>query len=120
MKKIILIQFFVVIAQIINAQITIDGKDLNADSSIQFISLIGVDVGLFKKKLVVTVDYGQKIPAFDTDMTVKGPDGKVFYYQSMTGALNFFYENGWDLVGTDVEMNAKIGAIYRWLLRRRK
>lgn len=120
MKK-ILIGLLLMVSMGAEAQIMVDGKDINADTSLQYIEIVGADIGLFKKKLVVGVDYGQKLNIFEgIDTAVKGEDGKNKIFNSMTGALNFFCANGWEYVNSYAISVPSSGSVYHWLLRRKK
>jgi hypothetical protein len=116
--KVLLIALLIMIGTSAKAQILVDGKDINADSTLQYIEIVGADIGFFKKKLVICVDYGQKFSIFDgTDTVVKTADGKNKIFNSMTGALNFFVANGWEYVNSYAISVPNNGSVYHWLLR---
>lgn len=100
----------------------VDGVDLMQMREIEYIQLLGVDVGIFKKKLTVIVNYGQKIKAFDTDTQVEGDDGKAIIFNSMVDALNYFNNHGWDFVTAYAVSNpgGTSGSTYHYLMRRKK
>lgn len=121
MKKVIMVSLLLLVSMGAEAQIMVDGADINADTTLQYIEIVGADIGLFKKKLVVGVDYGQKLNIFEgIDTKVKAADGKNMIFNSMTGALNFFCANGWEYVNSYAISVPSSGSVYHWLLRRRK
>lgn len=98
---------------------TVDGVDLGKIPSIQYIEILGVNKGLFQKKIVVVVDYGQKIEAFETDTRVQGADGKPVVFNSMMDAVNRFYFWGWDLMFAYDVSSGQGGTVYHYVLKRR-
>lgn len=100
------------------SQVVVDSINLNDVPGLEFIQILGFDVGFFKKKLVVVVDFGQKYPMGQDSRVTKDGVEKVF--QSMVQALNFFYNNGWDLETSFLLTVPGNGHVYHHLLRRRK
>jgi hypothetical protein len=120
MKRVLILGIFSILSLTIKGQITIDGKDISSDSTLTYIEIVGADIGLFKKKLVVVVDYGQKFSIWDgKDSAVKGPDGKNYIFNTMVDALNFFSRNGWTYENSYAISVPNSGNVYRFLLKRK-
>lgn len=97
----------------------VDGKNIGEMTEVQYVEIKGVSQGLFKKKIVVIVDYGQKINAFETDARVQGPDGKAVVFNSMMDALNQFSGWGWELVTTYFISEGSSGSVINYVLRKK-
>ena len=120
MKKLSIVLALCALPLLAKCQITIDGKDISSDSTLTYIEIVGADIGLFKKKLVVVVDYGQKFSIWDgKDSAVKGPDGKNYIFNTMVDALNFFSRNGWTYENSYAISVPNSGNVYRFLLKRK-
>lgn len=120
MKKIINLIALCVLPLLAKSQITVDGKDITSDSTLTYIEIVGADIGLFKKKLVVGVDFGQKLSIWDgKDSAVKGADGKNVIFNSMVDALNFFSRNGWIYENSYAISVPNAGSVYHFLLKRK-
>ena len=104
---------------ICNGQVIVNDQNIN-DLNIQYVELVGYDIGMFKKNLVVVVDYGQKTK-WSEAQTITGEDGKPQKFESMTGALNFMNANGWDYLDAylvSVQGNGG-GSVYHYILKRK-
>jgi hypothetical protein len=99
---------------------TVDGVNLAEKREVEYLQLVGYSQGLFKKKMVVIVDYGQKIKAFDTDTRVEGSDGKPIIFNSMMDAMNQFNGWGWELLTTYYVSVQGSGDVLHYVLRRKK
>lgn len=120
MKKVLVIFALCFFSFFAKSQITIDGKDISSDSTLTYIEIVGADIGLFKKKLVVVVDYGQKFSIWDgKDSAVKGSDGKNYIFNTMVDALNFFSRNGWIYENSYAISVPNSGNVYHFLLKRK-
>jgi hypothetical protein len=120
MKRLTILALFSLFSCVLVAQINVDGKDINADDNLQYIEILGADIGVFKKKIVVVVDYGQKVAIMDgKDSAVKDASGKVVIFNSMIDALNFFVANGWEYVNS-YAVTITNTSVYHYLLRRVK
>lgn len=117
MKNLIL--FLALVAPVMGWGQTVDGVDLATHTGIDYVEIVGFNQGLFKKKIVVIVDYGQKITAFESDTRVQGPEGKPIIFNSMMDAVNRFSGWGWQLMFA-YDVNAgQAGTVYHYVLRRK-
>lgn len=117
--KILLFMLFLTVPFCVKSQILVEGKDINADSTLQYIEIVGADIGLFKKKLVVGVDFGQKMSLFDgKDTAIKDKEGKTTIFNTMIDALNFFARNGWAYRDAYTVSVPNSGQVYHFLLTR--
>jgi hypothetical protein len=116
--KTLLIGLLFLLTQQGSAQVVVDSINLNEVPQLEFIQILGYNQGFFKKKLVVIVDYGQRF-TWDKDSRVT-KDGEVKVFQSMVQALNFFFDNGWDLETSFLLSIEGSGHVYHHLLRRKK
>ena len=120
MKKQLLGAVLFLLPLFVKSQVLIDGKDINADSTLTYIEIVGADIGLFKKKLVVVVDYGQKFSIWDAkDSAVKDSAGKNYIFNTMVDALNFFSRNGWIYENSYAISVPNSGNVYHFLLKRK-
>lgn len=99
---------------------TVDGVNLGEKKDVEYLQLVGYSQGVLKKKVVVIVDYGQKIKAFDTDTRVEGADGKPIIFNSMMDAMNQFNGWGWELLTTYYVSVPNSGDVLHYVLRRKK
>lgn len=97
----------------------VDGVNLAEKKEIDYLEIVGYNQGVFKKKIVVIVDYGQKIKAFETDTRVEGADGKPIVFNSMMDAVNQFSGWGWELMFAYDVNTGQGGTVYHYVLRRR-
>lgn len=103
-----------------NSQI-VDGVNLAERLDIDYLEIQGYNMGMFKKRIVVIVDYGQKIKMFDSDTRVEDENGKPIVFNSMIDAVNRFSGWGWELqFAYAVSTGTNGGSIYHYVLRRRK
>jgi len=98
----------------------VDGVNLADKPEIDYLEIMGINMGLFKKKIVVIVDYGQKIAAFEDNTSVQDSDGKKFIFNSMMDAVNKFSEWGWDLMFAYDVNTGQGGTVYHYVMRRKK
>lgn len=97
-----------------NAQI-VDGVDIWKDSTVQYIQIVGSS-GLLNRKVVISVDYGQKVD-WGTDSRMEDENGKIIKLNSLIHALNYFYAKGWDFV-TAYTVTVGNSNVYHYTLRR--
>lgn len=118
----VLIVFFGFSECYAQGKVVVNGVNVN-DLPIEYVQILGSDIGLFKKNVVVTVDYGQKMK-FAEPQTITGDDGKHKSFESVIGALNFMSENGWEFVTayavTVGSGTANQSNVYHYLLRKKK
>lgn len=119
MKKITLTILLAVLIASAKAQIMVDETDINKLSGVKYCEILAYDIGLFKKKIVINVDYGQKAK-FGEDMSIKDSNGKTYIFNSVIDALNFFEGNGWVFVSNyAVSLPNNGGMVYHTLLKRK-
>lgn len=80
-----------------SSQIYVDKEDISQDSTIQFIV---VTANQAVSKVSVQVDYGQKKTIAKPGALYDG-SGQFKNFFSLGGALNYFYQEGWDLVSLE-------------------
>jgi hypothetical protein len=98
----------------------VDGLDIGKMETIDYLEILGTDLGVFKKKIIIQVDYGQKFKLGETDMTVEGEDGKAIIFNSMMDAVNRFNNWGWELQFAYNVSNGQGGAIYHYVFKRKE
>ncbi len=106
-------------SQMLSAQV-IDGVNLADKKDLDYIEILGVNQGVFKQKLVIVVDYGQKIKAFESDTRVEGADGKPIEFNSMMDAVNRFSAWGWELQTTYALSVGNNGSVLHYVFKRKK
>lgn len=93
----------------------VDGVDIWKDSTVQYIQIVGAS-GLLNRKVVISVDYGQKVD-WGTDSRMEDENGKIIKLNSLMHALNYFYAKGWDFV-TAYTVTVGNSNVYHYTLRR--
>lgn len=116
MKKLVLILAICITCSLLKAQLTVDGVEINK-LSVNYIEIVGTDVGIFSKKLVVAIDYGQEKKNFSSPSFVKDERGTHVFY-SMVDALNFFENNGWQYVNNYL-VTVQTTNVYHFLLKKK-
>lgn len=101
-----------------NAQVKVEGVDIN-ELDIEFCQLMGYNKSLFGQKIIITIDYGQKHKAFQSQL-ITGLDEKAKVFNSVVDALNFMSKNGWEYVSNFAVSQSTGSAVYNYLLRRKK
>jgi len=117
MKRILLVWALALSSLAAKAQVIVDGVDINTKADIEYIEIVGTQVGVFTRKIVVVVDYGQKFE-FGEAQTITGADGKPAKFLGITDALNFMVHNGWEYVNQYIVTIGNQNA-YHFLLRRK-
>lgn len=119
MKKVTLSILLAMLLVSAKAQIIVDETDINKLSEVKYCEILAYDVGLFKKKIIINVDYGQKAK-FGEDMSIKDSNGKTYIFNSLINALNFFESNGWVFVSNyAISLPNNGGMVYHTLLKRK-
>jgi hypothetical protein len=118
MKKILLLAF-IVISLKSKSQVKVDGVDINT-LGINYCEIVGSDMGLFKKKIIIAVDYGQKINLADGTAIEDMATNKPVIFNSMIDALNFMDKNGWEYINCYAVSIPNSVSIYHYLLKRKK
>ena len=97
----------------------VDGVNIAKDTDVDYLEILGYNQGVFKKKIVIIVDYGQKIKMFESDTRVEGTDGSIIIFNSMMDAVNQFSKWGWELMfAYDVSTEGG-GTVYHYVLHRK-
>ena len=102
----------------LSKMVTINGIDINKLDNVKYCQIVGYNVSLFGKKIVITVDYGQKMK-FGQPQQIAGQDGDYKTFNSMIHALNFMEENGWQYVNS-YSITLSNSQVYHYLLKRKK
>ena len=98
----------------------VDGVNLAEQKTVEYVEILGINTGVFKKKVVVIVDYGQKIKLYDTDTRVEDADGKSIIFNSMMDAVNQFNGWGWELMFAYPVSEGQVNSVYHYVMRRKK
>ena len=101
----------------LNAQVVVDGIDINKIDRIKYCQLVARGKGL-SNKIIVNVDYGQALPVFK-QQAITGRDGKKRVFNSIIDALNFMEENGWAFVQLE-SVTEENNTTFYYLLKRRR
>lgn len=105
-------------ACMVYSQVVVNDINLNERKDIEFLQIVGVQKRIFSNKLIVVVDFGEKVKWKKGKGSAVLNDGKRMEFYSMVGVLNFFYNNGWDFVDTyTITVNKQ--SVYHFLLRRK-
>jgi hypothetical protein len=118
MKKILLLAL-IAISLKSQSQVKVDGVDINT-LPINYCQIVGFDMGVFKKKVVISVDYGQKVVLGEGTTIEDIATNKPVVFNSMIDALNFMDKNGWEYINSYAISNANAGSVYHYLLKRKK
>ena len=92
--------------------------DLNS-LPINYCQIVGYDMGMFKKKVVILVDYGQKVTLGEASTIEDLATNKPVIFNSMVDALNFMDKNGWEYIDSYAVSMANSGSVYHYLLKRK-
>lgn len=116
MKKLLTV---LMIAFSLNAmsQVIVNGVDVNKEE-IEYCKIIGYNKSLFGTKIIITIDYGQKMK-ITKPQTITGENGKAKVFHSVIGALNFMQKNGWEYVN-NYAITMGQNNVYHYLLKRKK
>ena len=115
--------FFTVVILVIaslnqcRAQVYVNGIDINT-LDIEYIEMVVTDMGMFKKNIVVSIDYGQKVKSGD-QVIIADKDNKPVNFESNMGALNFLAKNGWEFVTAYLVSVPQAGSVYHYVLKRK-
>ncbi len=95
MKKTFLCFAMLVAAVSLKAQIYVDGKDISTEFTGNY--LVINDRGAFGQKgYSIEVDYGKPDFRSREENYLTDSEGQVLNFRTIVGALNYFYENGWE------------------------
>lgn len=113
MKKAFFLILFIFQSMLAAAQLYVDGKQLDASNSSNYLEVIPMhkEDGPY----YLAIDYGQKpVPGAKRGDFLTDQGGRRFEFRSVVDGLNFLYENGWEVSEVYVFMEAR-----RYLMRRR-
>jgi hypothetical protein len=96
MKKILSTLIILLFSYGLKAQF-VDGVDISGKAYIQILNWQKSTGGFGKNN--VFIDYGQK-DVLKKNVVIRGKDGNVEELTNYVATLNFFANNGWELVGT--------------------
>ena len=97
MKKFIVISLFFLFSYS-DTYSQVNVNDVNiSELDIKYCSIVGYNASIFGKKIIVTVDYGQKYQ-FWKAQNITDANNKNIIFNSMVDALNFMEKNGWEYV----------------------
>lgn len=102
------------------AQVFVNRIDINKLPRLEYCEIVGIDMGIFKKKLQVVIDFGQPIH-WGNDMSISEDTlGEAKIFNTMIHALNFMSNNGWEYVDAYAISEPSGGKVYHYLLRKKK
>lgn len=116
MKALVFFAFLFFSSIVSFAQIKVNDVDITPLKDVQYIRVIAGQVGL-SAKLTVAVDYGQEFK-LGTEMRISGPDGKPQKFNSVAAVLNFFANNGWELI-TSSPISEGGNSLFQFILKRK-
>jgi hypothetical protein len=100
-----------------NAQVIVDGVDINKMEELQYVELVGQTRFINLTKIKVFVDYGQNFSW--RQQTIEDVNGERSSFNSMVDALNFMYENGWEFV-SNYHIDNDGSLTYHYILQRQE
>lgn len=98
-----------------NAQVIVDGVDINKMEELQYVELVGQTRFINLTKIKVFVDYGQDFSW--RQQTIEDESGTRSSFNSMVDALNFMYANGWEFV-SNYHIDNDGSLTYHYILQR--
>lgn len=108
MKKPLLIVLLASAAFSLKAQVYVDGKNLNADSSIRYIEIVHYAPPVFFFNINY-IDFGQRDPS---DSRFTDANGKKFKINSPVHLLTYMQQNGWWLLRRDISPVSNSANVY--------
>ena len=99
-------------------KVIVEGVNINALPNVKYCQLLGYNEGWFKKKIIISVDYGQEFVPFSQGMRITDQSAKPIVFNSMIDALNFMENNGWEYVNQNSVSSNGGGYVYHFLLKR--
>lgn len=100
-----------------NTIVNVDGVNINS-LSIQYCEIHGYGAAFFNNKIVISIDYGQRVGWGDHSL-IKNSSGESINFNSMIDALNFMEKSGWEYINNYVVSNGQ-SLYYTYLLKRKK
>lgn len=117
MKKILLALSLGLFSLSGNAQVIVDGVDINKMDELQYVELVGQTRFINLTKIKVFVDYGQDFSW--RQQTIEDKSGERSSFNSMVDALNFMYDNGWEFV-SNYHIDNDGSLTYHYILQRQE
>jgi len=117
MKKILLALSLGLFSLSGNAQVIVDGVDINKMEELQYVELVGQTRFINLTKIKVFVDYGQDFSW--RQQTIEDKSGERSSFNSMVDALNFMYDNGWEFV-SNYHIDNDGSLTYHYILQRQE
>jgi hypothetical protein len=115
--KLLFIVLIMIVSSTIQAQVKVEGIDINSLSDIKYVEIVGA-FKFMSTKVTVYIDYGQKLK-LGTDQRIENETGKPMVFNSMVDALNFMEANGWVFVNNYAITSGQQN-VYHFLLKRRE
>ncbi len=100
-------------------KVLVNGININDLPDVKYCQLLGYNEGIFKKKVIINVDYGQEFVPFTQGMRITDKSDKAIVFNSMVDALNFMEINGWEYVSQNAISSSSGGSVYHYLLKRK-
>ena len=85
-----------------------------------YCEIVGKEVGLLKKKVEITIDFGQEkgwVESLTGENPLKDTTGKIIKFNSMIDALNHMSKQGWLFVNA-YSITIKDTNIYHYVMRK--
>ncbi len=121
MNKALLLVFFLLIGVSVQAQVFVNGVNIN-DEDITYCQLIGMNrSGLMGTR--IWIDFGQPkfTASYYNQQQISGQDRRKINFNTVIDALNFVTRNGWELVSSHVASDKDGDAnTFVYLLRKRQ
>ena len=95
--KYIMMSCCLVLCSLLNAQVNVNNININNLKSVNYIE-VSCDLRLVAARVNVYVDYGQNIILESSKSIIKDEEGNEIKFLSHMQVLNYFDNNGWDLV----------------------
>ncbi|MBI5916752.1 MAG: hypothetical protein HY842_15350 [Bacteroidetes bacterium] len=116
MKNFISIFLLSFLATHLQAQIFVDGVQLDSTNSGAYLEFSKRG---FTSSVFIEVDYGQvkKVSGRHDNLGLTDKNGEAIKFEGMVEALNYFDKNGWELVSTWYQEEFKIN---KYILHRKK
>ncbi|MFK8105487.1 MAG: hypothetical protein AB8G15_23440 [Saprospiraceae bacterium] len=107
MKKVLFL--FLLFSSGLSAQIIVDDIDISQDENLSICQVWFVPK-TFSSKVTVRVDYGQEAKRPSGGSSLK-ENGKKKAFNSVVAGLNYFENNGWQLIDTHVTSSGSDGSV---------
>lgn len=117
MKNLLLLLALGMLSLAGNAQVIVDGVDINKKDDLHYVELVGQTRFINLTKIKVFVDYGQDFSW--RQQTIEDESGERSSFNSMVDALNFMYANGWEFV-SNYHIDNDGTLTYHYILKRQE